>query len=154
VINVSKEGYLFYSDGVFIKEKNDRLKPYVKNIPLLPLQVGSSVVLKNIFFELDKSQLKTESEVELNKLLTFLNNNPGVKIEIGGHTDNQGSDEYNQNLSEERAKAVYEYLISNNIVAERLSYKGYSYHQPIADNETEAGRAQNRRTEFKIIEVK
>jgi outer membrane protein OmpA-like peptidoglycan-associated protein/Tfp pilus assembly protein PilF/Tol biopolymer transport system component len=153
VINISKPGYLFYSDGVFIKEQYDRLKPYVKNIPLLPLQVGNSVVLKNIFFELDKSTLMTESEAELRKLQQFLNNNPNVKIEIGGHTDNQGTFEYNQKLSEERAKSVFEYLIDNGISSERLAYKGYSFDKPIADNETEEGRAQNRRTEFKILEI-
>ncbi len=154
VINISKVAYLFYSDGIFIKEKHDRLKPYIKNIPLLPLQVGNSVVLKNIFFELDKSHLKTESEVELKKLIDFLNNNSTVSIEIGGHTDNQGTNEYNQNLSEERAKAVFNYLIEKGIKVERLSYKGYSFDKPTADNETEEGRAQNRRTEFKIIDIK
>lgn len=153
VINISKVGYLFYSDGIFIKEQYDRLKPYEKNIPLLPLKVGNSVVLKNIFFETDKSTLKTESEVELNKLKEFLINNPSVKIEIGGHTDNEGSHDYNQQLSEERAKAVFNYLTGKGISANRLTYKGYSFDKPIADNETEEGRAKNRRTEFKILKI-
>lgn len=154
IINISKEGYLFYSDGLFIKQKHERLKPYEKNIPLLPLRVGNSVVLKNIFFETDKSTLKPESEIELNKLKEFLINNPSLKIEIGGHTDIEGSHDYNQVLSEDRAKAVFEYLTSKGITAERLSYKGYSFDKPIADNETLEGRAKNRRTEFKIIEIK
>jgi len=153
IINISKDGYLFYSEGFFIKEKHDLLKPYEKNIPLLPLQVGNSVVLKNIFFETDKSTLKSESEAELKKLKEFLDKNPNVKIEIGGHTDNQGSHDYNQELSEERAKAVFDYLTKKGISADRLSYKGYSFDKPIADNEKEAGRAKNRRTEFKIIEI-
>jgi outer membrane protein OmpA-like peptidoglycan-associated protein/tetratricopeptide (TPR) repeat protein len=154
VINVSKDGYLFYSDGVFIKENFDRLKPYEKDIPLLPLQVGNSVVLKNIFFETDKSNLKAESEAELQKLKDFLVNNPSLKIEIGGHTDNEGSYEYNQTLSEDRAKAVFEYLTEKGISSERLSFKGYSFDKPLANNETKEGRAKNRRTEFKIIEIK
>lgn len=154
VVNISKKGYLFYSDGVFIKAKHGRLKPYEKDIPLLPLKVGNSVVLKNIFFETDKSTLKPESEAELNKLKEFLLNNKTIKIEIGGHTDNQGSHEYNQQLSEERAKAVFEYLLEKGIKKERMSFKGYSFDKPIADNATEEGRAKNRRTEFKIIEIK
>lgn len=153
VINISKQGYLFYSDGVFIKEQHDRLKPYEKNIPLLPLQVGNSVVLKNIFFETDKSTLKSESEAELNKLMEFLNNNPNIKIEISGHTDNQGTYEYNLKLSEDRAQAVFNYLTNHGILENRLTYKGYSFDQPISSNETEEGKAKNRRTEFKIIGI-
>jgi outer membrane protein OmpA-like peptidoglycan-associated protein/tetratricopeptide (TPR) repeat protein len=153
VINVSKEGYLFYSDGLFINEQFDKLKPYIKNIPLLPLEVGNSVVLKNIFFELDKSNLKPESEAELNKLIDFLIENPKIRVEIGGHTDNQGSYAYNKKLSEERAKSVYEYLTNNGIKEDRLTYKGYSYDAPLENNNTDEGRAKNRRTEFKIIEI-
>lgn len=151
LINVSKEGYLFYSDGLQIKEKSDLLKPYIKNIPLLALSVGNSIVLKNIFFETDKSELKTESYTELSKLMDFLRNNPSLHIEIGGHTDHVGSYEYNKNLSESRAKAVNDYLITHGIAESRLTYKGYSFDFPISTNETEEGRALNRRTEFKII---
>jgi len=152
VINVSKKGYLFYSDGLKIKDKTDQLKPYIKNIPLLALSVGNSIVLKNIFFETDKSELMEESHIELNKLVDFLNNNPSLHIEIGGHTDNEGSYDYNKSLSENRAKAVKDYLISNGIIGSRLKFKGYSFDQPISSNETKEGRALNRRTEFKIIE--
>jgi outer membrane protein OmpA-like peptidoglycan-associated protein len=151
IINVSKDGYLFYSDA-FLSQKNfDRLKPFIKNIPLLPIEVGSSIVLKNIFFETDKSNLKQESFIELKKLQKFLQHNPKISIEIAGHTDNIGSYDYNKELSGNRAKAVYEYLVGEGISAERLSYKGYSYDKPIAPNDTEEGRAQNRRTEFIII---
>lgn len=151
VINVSKNGYLFYSDGLLIKEKTNQLKPYIKNVPLLALSVGNSIVLKNIFFETDKSELKGESHVELNKLIDFLNNNPSLHIEIGGHTDHEGTHEYNKSLSENRAKAVKDYLISNGIQEGRLEYKGYSFDLPISSNDTKEGRALNRRTEFKII---
>lgn len=151
VINVSKKGYLFYSDGLQIKEKTDPLKPYHKNIPLLGLKVGNSMVLKNIFFETDKSELKPESFTELSKLYEFLSNNPELAIEIGGHTDNEGGYEYNKTLSEARAKSVYDYLIIKGINKDRLKYKGYSFDQAISTNETKEGRALNRRTEFKII---
>jgi len=84
----------------------------------------------------------------------YLNTNPNLKIEIGGHTDNVGSKAYNKTLSENRAKSVYTYLISKGIDKDRLSYKGYDFSIPIADNATEEGRALNRRTEFKVISNK
>jgi outer membrane protein OmpA-like peptidoglycan-associated protein len=87
----------------------------------------------------------------LNKLITLLNENPGIRVEIGGHTDNIGSPENNRVLSENRAKAIAQYLQENNISANRLSWKGYGASQPIANNSTESGRALNRRTTFTII---
>ena len=89
--------------------------------------------------------------VELEKLKEFLTNNPGLKIEISGHTDNTGSHEYNLDLSHNRAKSVYDFLINNNIDSERLEYKGYGETQPINNNDTKDGRAENRRTEIKIL---
>ena len=152
MVNVSMDGYLFYSDVFLINGEYRQAKPYIKNIPLLPIQVGNSVVLKNIFFELDKSILKEESYSELNKLKDFLEKNNSISIEIAGHTDHQGSYEYNQTLSQERAKAVYDFLVSAGITKARLQYKGYSYDKPIDSNDNEIGRANNRRTEFIIIE--
>ncbi|RMG81089.1 MAG: tetratricopeptide repeat protein [Bacteroidetes bacterium] len=149
-LNVRKDGYLFYSENFSLKGHNDS-KPYLLEVPLQPISVGKSVVLKNVFFETGKYDLKPESKAELDKLVEFLKNNPDVKIEIGGHTDSMGNDADNQVLSENRAKAVYDYLIRNGVSAERLSYKGYGENQPIASNETEEGRQKNRRTEFKII---
>ena len=108
------------------------------------------VTLKNVFFDFDKTELKPESFVELDKLVAYLQHNT-VRIEIGGHTDDQGSEEYNDRLSENRAKAVYDYLIHKGIPSDRLAYKGYGKRMPVADNGTEEGRATNRRTEFKII---
>ncbi len=112
--------------------------------------MGTVVTLKNVFFDFDRSELKPESFVELNKLADYLKKN-AIRIEIGGHTDDQGSEEYNDRLSENRAKAVYDYLIQKGIPAERLQYKGYGMRLPVADNSTEEGRAANRRTEFKIV---
>jgi len=151
-LNVSREGYLFYSGNFSLKDSHDDSKPFHKDVPLQPIQVGETVILKNIFFDTDKYDLKSESIAELNKLITFLKDNPAVKIEIRGHTDNQGSEEHNTLLSDNRAKAVYNYLTENSVNKTRLSYKGYGEKQPIATNDTPEGRAINRRTEFKIVE--
>lgn len=150
-LNVHRKGYLFYSEN-FSLEGIDTTKPYRLDVPLQPILVGQRTVLKNIFFETASYQLKPESNAELNKLVAFLKQNPELNIEIGGHTDNEGTKKYNQQLSENRAKAVYQYLIEHSIGPERLSYKGYDFSQPIATNETPQGRALNRRTEFKIVE--
>ena len=96
-------------------------------------------------------QLKNESKIELQKLKSFLMTNTAVSIEISGHTDNVGDKKSNQILSENRAKAVYEYLITNEISKERLSFKGFGDSMPIDDNNTDKGRANNRRTEFMIL---
>lgn len=150
-LNVSKEGYLFYSENFSLKGHSTEVEPYEKNIPLQPIEVGETIVLRNIFFETDKYDLKEESVTELKRLQTFLERNQRISIEISGHTDSMGSKEHNQVLSENRAKAVYNFLVTNNIASERLSYKGYGETRPIDTNETEEGRARNRRTEFKII---
>ena len=109
-----------------------------------------SWILKNIFFDIDQYDLKSESKVELEKLKEFLNRNPTLTIEIGGHTDNQGSRSHNIELSKNRAKAVSDWLIMNKISKNRLSYKGYADDEPIMSNEIADGRSKNRRTEFKI----
>jgi outer membrane protein OmpA-like peptidoglycan-associated protein/tetratricopeptide (TPR) repeat protein len=149
VINVSRKGYMFFSDALPIKGLKS--SAFIKDVPLNPIKVGEKIVLNNVFFEFDKSTIKKESEVELAILIKFLNDYPSLKIEIGGHTDNKGADSYNLNLSNERAKAVYDYLISKGVDASRLAYKGYGETQAIESNNTEEGRAKNRRTEFKII---
>ncbi len=150
LLNVSHPNYPFYSENFQIEKSYSALQPYLKNILLKKADVGTVVVLKNIFFEFNESRLQSESFVELDKLADYLLHNL-VKIEISGHTDDQGSDEYNDKLSEDRAHAVYSYLLSKGVPADRLSYKGYGKRQPIADNQTESGRAANRRTEFRII---
>lgn len=115
-------------------------------------KVGNTIRLENIFFEFDKATLLPTSKEELNKLTDILNDYPYLKIEISGHTDNKGSDAYNQKLSEARAKAVVEHLLEVNIDSERLSYRGYGSAKPTASNESDAGRALNRRVEFTILE--
>ncbi len=149
--NVNRQKYLFYSDNFSLKELKDNSKPFHKDIPLEPIQIGNKVILRNIFFETASYKLKDESFAELSKLISFLTHNATVKIEIAGHTDNHGSQEMNKKLSLNRAKAVYDYLVQHHIDANRLTYKGYGFDKPIATNDTEAGRALNRRTEFTII---
>jgi outer membrane protein OmpA-like peptidoglycan-associated protein/tetratricopeptide (TPR) repeat protein len=150
-LNVSKEGYLFYSDNFSLAGESTKTKPFVKDIPLQEIKVGETVILKNIFFDTDKYDLKEESRVELQKLTGLLNRNPTIRIEISGHTDNQGSQEHNLVLSKNRAQAVYDYLVGHGISKERLSYQGYGFSKPIDTNETEQGRANNRRTEFRVV---
>lgn len=115
------------------------------------LQVGASITLQNVFFQTGKYSLYESSLVELDHVVELLNKYPAMRIELGGHTDNVGSAEANQRLSEQRAKAVYDYLVGRGIAAERLAFKGYGESQPVADNSTEEGRAQNRRTVFTIL---
>ena len=149
-INASKEGYLFYSDNISLEGIHSEVKPYLKDIPMKPIKVGEVVVLRNIFFETDKYDLKNESKVELDKLTNLLKKNPLLKIEISGHTDNVGNEKYNLTLSENRARIVSEYLTTNGIAKTRLSFKGYGMSKAVDNNNTEEGRANNRRTEFKV----
>ena len=108
--------------------------------------------LSNTMFDFDKSVIKEVAKGPLNKVVAWLQENPEVKVEISGHTDSKGSDEYNQRLSEARAKAVYEYFIAQGVDKFRLAYAGYGESRPIATNDTEEGRQQNRRVELNIIQ--
>jgi outer membrane protein OmpA-like peptidoglycan-associated protein len=147
---VNRKGYLFYTD-VFALQSKAADSTYTKDIPLQPIAVNASVVLKNIQFDLNSYHLKDVSLIELNKLVQLMTDNASTRIEISGHTDNTGNDADNIKLSTNRAKAVADYLISKGIDAKRLSWKGYGSTKPIADNNTEEGKTKNRRTEFKII---
>ncbi len=151
-INVSKDGYLFYSENFSI-EKNQIGKPIILEVPLQKIAVGKKVVLKNIFFDSNKFDLKTASKAELKKLIEFLKENAKTAIEISGHTDDIGNDQSNLTLSQNRSKAVYNYLVTYGIDGKRLTFKGYGESTPIADNDTEEGRANNRRTEFIITSI-
>jgi outer membrane protein OmpA-like peptidoglycan-associated protein len=150
-LNVSKDDYLFHSEHFSLPATQDLSKPYRMDVELQPIKYGEKVVLKNIFFETASYELLPESQVELNKLVAFMNNNPSIKIEIGGHTDDIGEAVDNQLLSENRSRSVREYLIVNKIVADRIQFKGYGESQPMDTNETPEGRAKNRRTEFKVL---
>lgn len=148
-LSVQKKGFLFYSKNFGLKTQGmDRA--YELNVELIPIEVGEKVKLENIFFGFDSYQLEERSFAELATVKNFMDENPEVTISVEGHTDNEGTSAYNTKLSTQRAKSVYDYLISKGVSAERLSYKGYGDSQPLADNSTEEGRALNRRTEIKI----
>ncbi|MFN6944017.1 MAG: OmpA family protein [Cytophagaceae bacterium] len=149
-IAVEKKEYLFHSENFDIPESNN-YQEIVKDIELKKVILGSKIVLRNIFFDFDKATLRSESTAELERLYLLMVENKGLKIEISGHTDNKGSADYNKKLSQERAKAVVDYLIKKGITSDRLKFAGYGFDRPLASNDTEEGRQLNRRTEFEII---
>ena len=121
------------------------------DVPMQPIDTGSVIELKNVFFETAKFDLKPESKVELDKLVAFLTVNKTMKGELSGHTDNVGDKKMNLTLSQNRAKAVYDYLVTNGIDSKRLTYKGYGDTKPKVKNDSDENRAMNRRTEFKVV---
>jgi len=147
---VSEPGYLFYSQSILLKDAKTLVDPLILDIKLSPIEVGAKMDLYNIYFETDSFRILSASEPELERLTVFLQNNPNLKVEIQGHTDNTGTPEKNQVLSENRAKSVVDYLVEKGINSSRLQFKGYGASIPVASNETEAGRKLNRRTTIKI----
>lgn len=143
-------GYYPVSENMDLRDLSE-YKEMVQNLYLIPVNTGEVVRLNNIFFETGKWDLKEESFVELDEVVKFLNSNPAMEIALGGHTDNVGADEANLRLSENRAKAVLDYVVSKGIAAERISSKGYGETKPLTGNETEEGRQKNRRVEFTIV---
>jgi outer membrane protein OmpA-like peptidoglycan-associated protein len=149
-LNVSRDGYLFFSENFAMKESPSE-KPFLMDVPLVKPKEDEVVELKNVFFETAKFNLKPESRYELDKLVSHLQKNPGLQIELRGHTDNVGDPKSNQLLSENRAKSVYNYLIEKGISKDRLSWKGFGETMPKTTNDTPEGRAINRRTEYRIL---
>lgn len=115
------------------------------------LKKGEKIELNNVFFETSSAKLTQTSYAELNKLVSLLKKNPNTKVEIGGHTDNRGKKGVNDYWSKERAKAVYNYVVSKGINKSQLTYKGYGSSKPVATNNTDAGRAKNRRVELNVL---
>ena len=152
-LNVTADGYLFYSDHFSFEGVHSRTDPFRKDIPMERIDVGSRIVLNNIFFDTDSHTLKPSSVTELNKLYDFLVRHPEIYVEISGHTDNTGPATYNQKLSEKRAQSVVNYLVERGIGHDRLLWAGYGEERPVAGNSTEAGRALNRRTELKVVRI-
>ncbi|MDP2423308.1 MAG: OmpA family protein [Bacteroidales bacterium] len=151
-LHVNKKGYLFYSEHFALDTTQAVHDVLMFDILLKPIEIGQAEVLRNIFFAHNSHVIEPNSEVDLARLVRLLIENPGLKIEIIGHTDNTGSREYNLNLSSKRAQAVHNHLIIYGIGQERLKYMGFGDIYPIDTNETPEGRARNRRTEFKIGE--
>ena len=152
VINAKAEGYYPMFETIDLSKEEQRVK-VIKDLYLAPVEVGQSIRLNNIFFETGKAELKAESHAELDRVVTFLQENPKMKIEIAGHTDNVGSASFNKKLSGSRAQAVAEYVVKKGVDEDRISYKGYGPSKPEADNTTELGRSLNRRVEFTILEI-
>ncbi len=149
-IYVSRKGYLFENLTYNYIEKKSR-EPEVLDIYLTPIKSGASSVLKNIFFDVDQYTLKEKSKTELAEIVRFLKENESISVEIAGHTDNTGSDLHNTELSTNRARSVYDFLVKAGIAKERLQYQGYGSKQPKAPNDSEANRQLNRRIEFKVL---
>jgi len=147
---VSRPGYLFQSLN-FNYEVQENLMPVALDVWLDPVETGASAVLNNLFFDFNKFELKDKSITELDKVLRFLNENPNVRVEISGHTDNVGTQASNLQLSLKRAQSVTAYLIQHNIASTRLIQKGYGADKPIVPNDTEDHRQTNRRIEFRVI---
>lgn len=145
----------FIAEGDNIDLTVDKTKGYQeitgRELKLIPIEVGQSIRLNNIFFDTGKSELRPESGPELDRLVTTLNDQPKMTIEVRGHTDNTGSNALNEKLSQDRADAVREYFISKGIEPDRIGSKGFGETKPVSTNDTEAGRQQNRRVEFVIL---
>lgn len=146
VIEAAK--HFFANDTISFGEKETII---ARNYNLKKMETGAKLVIENILFNSGKATLKPQSFGELDKFATLLIKNPSVNIEVSGHTDNVGSASINKKISRERALTVKNYLISKGVEAERITHAGYGFDQPIAPNDTEAGREQNRRVEIKVI---
>ena len=149
-LTVSKKNYLFYSENIHLKQEGSIL---LKNFKIQAIEVGEQVRLDNIFFELEAYKLKDESATELNKIIQFMESNPFLVVEIGGHTDNSGSKNYNLDLSEQRAASVKNALVQRGLKSNRIQIRGYGMSEPLNSNSSEEERSINRRTELKIIAV-
>lgn len=149
LLTAKADGYLNAIDSIEVEDVENT--PLFKDLFLAPIEVGLTVRLKNIYFDFDKTTLKSESFTELDKVVDFLKQNSTVEVEISGHTDSKGSDDYNLNLSQGRSQSVVDYIISKGIESYRLTAHGYGETKPIDSNDTEEGRANNRRVEFTVV---
>lgn len=150
-VEIHAKDYMFYLDVVKVSASEFQGREITKNFSLNKLEVGTKIVLKNIYFDVGKATLKPSSNDELDKVEKFMQENTDLIMEISGHTDNQGTLKANQILSEARARSVVDYLVAHGIPQEHLVYKGYGFAQPIAPNTNATGRQLNRRVEFKVI---
>lgn len=151
-ISVNKSGYMYKSATATIPLQTAEKQEVVRDFQLNKIETGKRIILRNIYYDFDKATIKPESNPELEKLTNFLKENPNVKIEIGGHTDSKGSNQYNIVLSQRRSESVVKYLIEKGIDKSKLVAKGYGEERPLASNDDEEeGREINRRTEFTVL---
>lgn len=148
----SAPGYLFKSEFFNYEGDQTAMEPIYVDIALDPIKPGTSTTLNNIFFETNEYELTDRSKIELNRVVDFMNQNPDTRVVIEGHTDNQGEKVYNKDLSNKRAKSVYDYILDSGIDQNQLSFAGFGSDKPVDTNDTEEGRAMNRRIEFRILE--
>ncbi|MFM2376772.1 MAG: hypothetical protein RLZZ165_1869 [Bacteroidota bacterium] len=147
----NKKGYMYnIVEGVVVTEA-DIAEGVDREVELLKFEVGMKIVLKNIFYDVAKATLRPESTAELDRLVRIMDQNPTLVVEIGGHTDSDGSDEYNEHLSQARSQSVVDYLLDAGIAENRLVAKGYGEKQPVAPNDTKENKQLNRRTEFGVL---
>jgi hypothetical protein len=149
-VEIHAAGYLYFLDVLDLSGASNQEMIHL-NFYLRKVEVGTKVVLDNIYFETGKAVLRPESFDALDQVFRFLENNPSIRLEISGHTDNTGSLRINERLSRERAKAVVDWLVGKGIAPDMLDYEGYADTQPVATNDTAEGREKNRRVEFKVI---
>ncbi len=150
-LNVSADGFMIYSENFDFEDGYSSAEPYRKTIKLNNIRKGEFMRMYNVFFDTDSWKLLESSAPELENLLEFLTVNGTVVVEIGGHTDSDGTGEHNQVLSERRALSVKEYLVKRGISPARIFSHGYGESSPVSDNETPAGKRLNRRTEITIL---
>ena len=149
-IHMSAPGFLFHSEHIDAPSDGNSVELNME-VSLKPIETGSQEVMRNLFFAKDKAELDEASLGELGQLIQMLRENPTVRLEIGGHTDSDGSATHNTTLSERRAQAVVDHLITNGIIRQRLEAKGYGPDQPLAANDTNENKAKNRRTEIRVL---
>lgn len=147
---VDKPGYLF-EDFTFVVKESSILSPDTVDILLKEIEPGAKLVLENIYFDFDDYQLQSKSLSELKQVVSYLKSNPNLEFIIEGHTDAVGKEEYNLELSEKRAKAVYDYLKANGISKSRMNYVGFGSSQPIRKGENPEDQEKNRRIQFKVL---
>jgi outer membrane protein OmpA-like peptidoglycan-associated protein len=147
-LDVTKKGYTYFNTTLEVKTTGRETREIVLDL----LTTETKMIFNNITFETNSAELNTESYAELNRLLSFMERNPDLKIEISAHTDDVGSNEYNFRLSDKRAESVVKFLVNNNVDKNRVQSKGYGELQPLLPNSSDENRAKNRRVEIKIIE--
>jgi OOP family OmpA-OmpF porin len=150
--SASANNFISIADNIDLTAVSE-YREITRDLYLVPLETGQVIRINNIFFEFAKAELKNESFSELNRLVKLMEQNPSMEIALGGHTDNVGSEESNLKLSADRAKSVLEYLVSKGIAANRISSAGFGKSKPVSENDTEEGRAVNRRVEFTVVKL-
>ncbi|MCL4483079.1 MAG: OmpA family protein, partial [Bacteroidetes bacterium] len=153
-LNITRKGYLFSSENLSLVDGYTKNRPREITIRLQPVVAGTFTTLKNIFFETNSWQLREESQTQLDEMVQFMKQNPGIVMELVGHTDRVGTESYNLELSKKRAETVASELVKRGIEPYRIKSRGAGFSVPVGDNATEEGRSANRRTEFWIKEVK